>query len=960
MPIVANRPPFTRALVTNVTGLVLALGLSLLVAMLWQARSSTAQAAREEIVEALDRGTERLQILLRATEMAGESVERAARWPEVTGATLRATMENSLAAFEQRPELSYLGVVLPTTGEYGNLERTADGDILLWLFPGLRTSDPVQRNFILTSKGFVPRDARPAGGYDPRSRPFYQAALDSPGGTWVSAYQWIIHPGSTDPAPDNPLWGLSYVKAIRDDTGRLIGVLDTDFDLTALNSFVASLAQVYGATFQVIELGATPRLLAGRGVQRTPLPLPGELAGLARFTGATFVDRMKLEGERRWAAARRLTLQGGSSWLVVASRSDPVIAAPLRRQPYQVLGVGLALLAGLVLLSIHMSRRLGRPLAELQQRVAEFGRRGPDAPVAPPAASGGFRETQLLDDSFNHMAAAIRQQAASLALKAAIIDSTDTSIFSLDSSRCILEWNTAAERLFGIAREQAIGRNVAAVVRAPDGPADWNAILTRQEAGTVRLCGAHGEFDAELRLVAFNQGGQEIRALLLNDITERQLAEQRLQHVASHDHLTGLPNRGLILSRIADAVTRARGSGGQLALLYLDLDRFKVINDGYGHPFGDEVLRAAGERLGALVREGDTVARHGGDEFLILMNDLHKASDAYAVARKIVGSLDQPLTVQGRQIYLSGSVGVSVFPQDGETADALIGNANIAMYRAKSLGRNNFHFFTPALKETQVRIDLETRLRGAAGAGQLHLLYQPRVSLDSGRITGCEALLRWQHPELGLIPPDVFIPIAEESGLIVPIGDWVLRTACRQAKAWLDAGLPPVHIAVNVSARQFLQQDVAAWVMRTLQEAQLPPGSLELELTESLIAQDTAKAIATVGELRQAGVQLSIDDFGTGYSSLNYLKRFQVHALKIDQSFVHNLLSSTEDATIVLTVISLAHSLDFKVIAEGVETAEQCGFLRMNGCDEIQGFYFSKPVPAAEFEALLRGGVRYQ
>jgi len=394
-------------------------------------------------------------------------------------------------------------------------------------------------------------------------------------------------------------------------------------------------------------------------------------------------------------------------------------------------------------------------------------------------------------------------------------------------------------------------------------------------------------------------------------------------------------------------------------LLYLDLDRFKVINDGYGHSFGNMVLKAVADLLSGLAREGDTVSRLGGDEFLILLTDLHNTSDAYIFSQNIIENLVYPVMVQDRKIHLSVSIGVSVFPQNGETSDALIDNADVAMYRAKELGRNTCQFYTSQMSsEMQRRVDLEIQLRRAIAKGQLELVYQPKVSLKTGGITGCEALLRWHHPELGSVSPACFIPIAEDSGLIVQVGDWALRAACMQAKAWLDAELPPVRVAVNISVRQFLQQDVASWVMRTLRETGLPSELLELELTESLIAQDVGKVISTFDQLRAKGVNLSIDDFGTGYSSLSYLKRFRVDMLKIDQSFVHDMLTDPEDAAIVLAVIALAHNLNFKVIAEGVETEAHCHFLRQNFCDEIQGYYFSKPLPAAEFEVILRNDKR--
>lgn len=1083
-------PSFIQVLISNVVGLVMGLGLTLLIAMVCQGAASTEKAAQKEVQETLDRATERLRILIRAAEMSAESVERATRRSEMTGASLRSKLEHSLAAFEQRPELSYLGIVLPETGEYGNLERTATGEILLWLFPGKRTVDSVTRNYILTTKGFVLHQERLAYDYDPRDRPFYQAALNSPaGGAWIPTYQWIVHSENSE-----PLWGFSYVKALRDDTGRLIGVLDSDFDIPALNSFLRSLDKEYHSRLQVVELGDMPRLIGDPKAGRAPVPVPDELTPLLEFSGNVFVGRMVLEGERHWVAAQRMVLSGGISWLVITSHKAPFIEAPLRRQLYQVGGMGLAIAAGLILVSIRMARRFGKPLAELERRVAGIGRQGLEAPAAATAiATDGFRETQHLGDALDRMAVAVNQlletkeqQAASLALKGAIFDSTNTAIFSLDHRLIIIEWNTAAAHLFGLERERILGQTVTNTVFAPEGCADWAAILDATGTGTFQFLGAQGAFDSELRVAAFKRNGLDVCTIFISDvserkradaalreslarfhaaacatgdvvwdwdiatntvwrnenfqilfgyvaeeieptlefwtrhihpddhdrvvahiqaivadteetwseeyrfrrkdgsyadlfdrgrvlrddsgrgvrmigaiqdITDRRQAEQRIRFLATHDVLTGLPNRDLIQDRTMQAITYARRTGRQLALLYLDLDRFKVINDGYGHSFGDAVLKAVAERLATLVREGDTVSRQGGDEFLILLTDLHNATDAYSVAQKIIESLDCPVVVQNRKVYLSGSIGVSVFPQDGETADALIDNADVAMYRAKYQGRNSCQFFTQEMsKETQHRVDLETQLRGAIAEGQLQLAYQPKVSLESGRITGCEALLRWHHPELGMVSPAHFIPIAEDSGLIVPIGDWVLREACIQAKAWADAGLPPVCVAVNISTRQFLQQDVVSWVMRTLRETDLPPAQLELELTESLLAQDVSKVIATFSQLRAVGVKLSIDDFGTGYSSLSYLKRFRVDTLKIDQSFVRDMLTDPEDAAIVLAVISLAHNLNFKVIAEGVETEQHCSFLLQNSCDEIQGYYFSKPLPAAEFEAMLRNG----
>jgi EAL domain-containing protein (putative c-di-GMP-specific phosphodiesterase class I) len=353
------------------------------------------------------------------------------------------------------------------------------------------------------------------------------------------------------------------------------------------------------------------------------------------------------------------------------------------------------------------------------------------------------------------------------------------------------------------------------------------------------------------------------------------------------------------------------------------------------------------------------VARLGGDEFLILLTDLHHTDDVYIVAQKILDALEHPFALEGREVHLNASIGVSLYPQDGEDFDTLLGHADVAMYRAKDLGRGTYQFFTQAMSAgLKQRVEREGQLRHALEKGELQLAFQPKVDLASGAISGAEVLLHWNHPELGIVAPANFIPLAEETGLIVPIGEWVLRSACAQAKAWIDAGLPPVAMAVNLSARQFLHHDIVALVESALKQTGLPPGLLELELTETLIARDVEKVAATIERLHSAGVRFSIDDFGTGYSNLSQLQRFRVDRLKIDQTFVRNLHAGRNDAAIALAIISLARALDLKVIAEGVETAEQCAFLRKHGCDEIQGYYFSRPVPAKAFAEMLRSGKR--
>ena len=436
------------------------------------------------------------------------------------------------------------------------------------------------------------------------------------------------------------------------------------------------------------------------------------------------------------------------------------------------------------------------------------------------------------------------------------------------------------------------------------------------------------------------------------------LARERtvLEHHALHDDLTGLPNRVLFLDRLSLAVRRAQRRNELLAVMFVDLDRFKTVNDSLGHAAGNDLLRATASRLRERVRDGDTVARVGGDEFCIVLPELADPGDATAMAAKILESFAVPFTIEGRTLFVSPSLGVAIFPGHGVDAEELLRNADAAMYRAKERGRNTVEVYTEELTvRARERLSLETNLHSAIEGGQLTLHYQPKVDVRTERIVGVEALVRWQHPQLGLVPPGTFIELAEETGLIVPLGEWVLETACRQARAWDDAGLPSLTVAVNLSARQFRHQPVADMVADVLRRTGLPARRLELELTESLALEDTESVTAALDDLHRMGVHCSIDDFGTGYSALCYLTRFPIDTLKIDKGFVRRIDGASNDSAIVRGVIALAHSLNLDVVAEGVETAEQSLFLRENGCDLMQGYLFSRPVPASELEALLGG-----
>ena len=441
---------------------------------------------------------------------------------------------------------------------------------------------------------------------------------------------------------------------------------------------------------------------------------------------------------------------------------------------------------------------------------------------------------------------------------------------------------------------------------------------------------------------------------IFSDITDRKAAEARIHHLAHHDALTNLPNRTLLQDRLEQAILQSRRNRRHAAVLFIDLDRFKLINDTLGHDVGDGLLAQVAQRCLACVRDTDTVARQGGDEFVIVLPELEQAQDAAMVARKLVSELGKPYLLGVHELTVTASVGIAIYPDDGRNASMLLRNADAAMYGAKSDGRNAYQFYSSELNTASLgELLLENQLRGALNRGELLLYYQPKVSAASGRIDGAEALLRWHHPELGMLAPGRFVPAAEEAGLIVPIGEWVLRTACRQLRAWLDAGIEPVSVAVNLSAQQFAHQDLVGLVESVLAETGLPAGLLELELTETMLMRDVDRATEVLSRLRALGVRLSIDDFGTGYSSLAYLKRFEVDVLKIDRSFVHDIRSDGADGKIAAAVIALAHSLGQQVVAEGVETEYQRDYLARHRCDVFQGYLFGRPMPGEDLFARL-------
>ncbi len=561
------------------------------------------------------------------------------------------------------------------------------------------------------------------------------------------------------------------------------------------------------------------------------------------------------------------------------------------------------------------------------------------------------------------------------------LDSIGDAVISTDVAGNVTLLNLVAENLTGWSSEEAAGRPMDEVFRILDAgsreaiPSPMARAV--EEDRTIHLptdClligrdGREVPIDDAISPIHDREGRVTGAVMVFRDVSAAHEIALRVSHSAQHDFLTGLPNRMLLNDRIGQAIAMAPQHASHVALLFLDLDGFKHVNDSLGHPVGDRLLQSVAERLVACVRPSDTVSRQGGDEFVVLLSEAEQWEDSAIVATRLLRAVSEPHTVDDHELHITTSIGVSVYPEDGEDAETLIKHADTAMYQAKENGRQSYQFFKPAMNVRAVeRQSIEESLRRALERREFVLHYQPKVDLRTGAITGAEALVRWMHPTRGMVPPMQFIPIAEDSGLILPIGRWVLREACEQARAWADAGLPAPSVAVNVSSVAVNVSSVELWdegflegLLAVLRETGLDPASLEIELTESVLMKHADASAAILQALRDVGVRVAIDDFGTGYSSLAYLRTFAVDTLKIDLSFVSQILTPEDDAGLVRAVISMAHGLGLRVVAEGVETPAQLAVLQAQGCDEAQGYYFSRPVPAEQFAELLRNGIAPQ
>ncbi|MEA3393386.1 MAG: EAL domain-containing protein [Pseudomonadota bacterium] len=791
-------------------------------------------------------------------------------------------------------------------------------------------------------------------GRDITNRKFFQI-------TAATLKPHISSPYLSSYLPGQP--ALMMTSPLLNDRGELIGILQGSFDLLGRN-FLANLNQIkIGHTGYIFITDQERTVIMHpdsiRLMMEAARPGKNELydRALAGFEGSG--PTVTSHGQVMFSSFKRLSTTG---WILAANYPVAEAEAPLRQaQRYFLLA--LALGTGIVLLVAWLiMRRFMAPLATLTRHVQELpGKTGADRLLS---VNGGGTEIDTLMLASNTMVRTLDQQQQTLR-------DSEARFRSLTELSTDWYWEQDAEFRF---TQMSIGR-IRADVEPFIGKTRWElpleGVTPVQWAEHRKQLERHEPFKNFVYQVRADNG--ELHTFSISgtpildeqgrfrgyrgvgtDITDRMTAEQRIEFLAYHDPLTGLPNRLLLQDRFEQAIAQAQRDNSRVALLFLDLDSFKSINDTLGHHCGDALLKKVAERLKECVRDTDAISRQGGDEFLIVLRDLPDADVAAEVMTKVMERLQEPFTPDGHEVTTSVSMGATIFPEDGNDFETLLKKADLAMYRAKEAGRNTYRFFDEAMNaETIDHLQLLRGLRRALERHEFTLYYQPQIDLASNKVIGVEALLRWQHPELGLIEPQRFVPVAEESGLIVPIGQWVLLEACRQAMAWQQAGLPPLTMAVNFSGVQFKRGDVEQSVRRALEESGLPPALLELELTESILIQNVDGVLVSLQNLKRLGVQLSIDDFGTGYSSLAYLKRFDIDRLKIDRTFVRDLATDPDDAAIVRAIIQMANSLNLRTIAEGVETEDMLTQLRAFGCDEVQGFLFARPMPATDMARFI-------
>lgn len=634
------------------------------------------------------------------------------------------------------------------------------------------------------------------------------------------------------------------------------------------------------------------------------------------------------------------------------------------------------------LIYFSVSVLIVKPLSRLSQAADQLAK-GDFTAALPPESSdelghmvrafSSMRETRKqVEQELNNLNASLEsivmarvsELRNSEAYNNAVLENVNEGIIVIDEKGTISTFNSAAEKIFGYSSEEIINQNFSLLISADELEVTGKFHRYNEEHENTPFFGVTREvvglrkdysaFPLELKTSQLRIQDTVTFITTARDISERKETEQRIRYMASHDALTKLPNRALLQDRIQQTLIHNQRRNIKAAILFIDLDKFKIINDTLGHDVGDSLLKEAAARLLASVRGEDTVARQGGDEFIILLSNITNPEDAGLIAQKVLDSMVQPFVINGKELHISASVGITIYPDDGKDMDTLLKNSDIAMYHTKESGRNNYHYFSEKMnKQASEKQIMSSELRHAVERNQLYLVYQPVVDTISDKMTGMEALLRWHHPELGHVSPIRFIPLAEETGTILPIGEWVFRTACSQLRDWQKQGYEVPRLAINLSAKQFHQKNLVDNLSMVLADTGIAANMIGIEITESMLVQNIEEVVETLLKLSNMGVQISIDDFGTGYSSLSYLKRFPIDKLKIDKSFIDDISTHPDDAAIVKAIIAMAHGLSMKVVSEGVETEDQLEFLRRYGCEQYQGYLFSKPLPAAQIEAKL-------
>jgi diguanylate cyclase (GGDEF)-like protein/PAS domain S-box-containing protein len=771
----------------------------------------------------------------------------------------------------------------------------------------------------------------------------------------------ISSPYISTHTPGHP--AIILTAPVFDSQHRLVAIMAGSFDLMGAN-FLGDLSRIkIGETGYLFLYDSSRTMIIhpdrSRILKQDVPPGVNKLFDKA-LTG--FEGSGETVNSRGLAVLASFKHLDSTDWILGANFPVSEAYAPMQKvKRYFVTGIALGTIVILLLVWALMERLTG-PLIAMTRHIESLADRSGSEQLIEITAGD---EIGTLGTAFNQMTTTLHRQQHALKESErnfrALADNANDGMQIIIDKTTFAYANSRAAEITGYSVQELLSLAIIDLVHP-----DEQEMIEERYAAVARKETVSRQFETsfvhkdrirvpvEVTSARTVWHGRPAELVIFRDITERKKSEEEIQQLAYYDTLTRLPNRTLLHDRLHQAIALANRNNRLVGVLFLDLDRFKGINDTLGHVAGDRLLKAVAERLLATVRESDTVSRLGGDEFIVILSGLAHEEDISKTAEKILAVIAEAIIIDSREIYTTASIGIAVFPDDGADSTLLLKNADIAMYQAKEQGRNNFQFFS---KEMNVKalehLMLETSLRRALERNELFLVYQPQMELHSGQIVGMEVLLRWRHPDLGVLAPTRFISLAEETGLIIPIGEWVLRSACTQNRAWLDAGYRPIRMAVNISVGQFRQQNFVEVVASILRETGIDAPLLELELTESMVMTNAASTVDLLGELKAMGVSLSIDDFGTGYSSLSYLKHFPIDRVKVDRSFVRDIGNNADDAAIAGAIIAMSHSMNLKVTAEGVEHQEQLQFLASRGCDEIQGYILAQPLPADELAGFL-------